>query len=199
MSELIRRYESSTDPVSMFAAMATTAVSLSSARSTRMADVILNEAEQRLAQYLAKRRHDAARMDGIPDMKMGPQSAYDTDLEGIAAEIAFCKIMNVYPDTDIVVGTRPISDAYTTSMGSVDVKATKYRNGRLLATTKKYANHPDSYALMVGEFPRYKFVGWVPAEELLMKKNIRDLGHGEGYALDQSMLRKPESEEGEWF
>jgi hypothetical protein len=164
-----------------------------------MADVILNEAEQRLAQYLAKRRHDAARMDGIPDMKMGPQSAYDTDLEGIAAEIAFCKIMNVYPDTDIVVGTRPISDAYTTSMGSVDVKATKYKNGRLLATTKKYANHPDSYALMVGEFPRYKFVGWVPAEELLMKKNIRDLGHGEGYALDQSMLRKPESEEGEWF
>jgi hypothetical protein len=164
-----------------------------------MADVILNEAEQRLAQYLAKRRHDAARMDGIPDMKMGPQSAYDTDLEGIAAEIAFCKIMNVYPDTDIVVGTRPISDAYTTSMGSVDVKATKYRNGRLLATTKKYANHPDSYALMVGEFPRYKFVGWVPAEELLMERNIRDLGHGEGYVLDQSMLRKPESEEGEWF
>ena len=159
----------------------------------------MNEAEQRLAQYLAKRRHDAARMDGIPDMKMGPQSAYDTDLEGIAAEIAFCRIMNVYPDTDIVVGTRPISDAYTTSMGSVDVKATKYRNGRLLATTKKYAKHPDSYALMVGEFPRYKFVGWVPAEELLMERNIRDLGHGEGYVLDQSMLRKPKSEEGEWF
>jgi hypothetical protein len=125
-----------------------------------MADVILNEAEQRLAQYLAKRRHDAARMDGIPDMKMGPQSAYDTDLEGIAAEIAFCRIMNVYPDTDIVVGTRPISDAYTTSMGSVDVKATKYRNGRLLATTKKYAKHPDSYALMVGEFPKIQ-ICWV--------------------------------------
>ena len=193
------RYESNTDPVNTSAVTGTTAGSRSSVRSTRMADVILNEAEQRLAQYLAKRRHDAARMDGIPDMKMGPQSAYDTDLEGIAAEIAFCKIMNVYPDTDIVVGTRPISDAYTTSMGSVDVKATKYKNGRLLATTKKQANHPDSYALMVGEFPRYKFVGWVPAEELLMKKNIRDLGHGEGYALDQSMLRKPESEEGEWF
>jgi hypothetical protein len=163
-----------------------------------MADVTLNDAEQRLAKYLAKRRHDAARMDGIPDMKMGPQSAYDTDLEGIAAEIAFCKIMNVYPDTDIVVGNRPISDAYTTGMGSVDVKATKYRNGRLLATTKKYAKHPDSYALMVGEFPSYRFVGWVPAGELLMERNIKDLGHGEGYALDQSMLRKP-AEEGEWF
>ena len=164
-----------------------------------MVDVVLNEAEQKLAKYLAKKRYDAARRDGIPDMKMGPQSAHETDLEGIAAEIAFCKIMNVYPDTDVVVGARPVADAYTTSFGSVDVKTTKYRNGMLLATTKKYTKHPDSYALMIGEFPRYRFVGWVPAEELLMEKNIRDLGHGRGYALNQNMLRKPEAEEGDLF
>ena len=150
----------------------------------------LNEAEQKLAIYLAKRRYQFARKNGLPDEKQGNQSNEQTDLEGIASEIAFCKMMNVYPDTQI--GIRNYADAFTLEYGAVDVKSTKWKNGRLLARLSKADKKtPDSYALMIGEFPTYELVGWKSAEELLRKENIGDLGHGEGFMLEQNFLNEP--------
>jgi hypothetical protein len=151
-----------------------------------MSVIELNIAEQKLAKFLAAQRHNAARKNNINNAKMGPQSDEETDLEGIAAEIAFCKIMNVYPD--LQVGVLEYADAFTTKMGAVDVKTTKYKNGRLLARKSKIGNEPDSYALMIGEFPVYRFVGWIDAKSLIDKQNLIDLGHGEGYALPQERL-----------
>ena len=34
-----------------------------------------------------------------------------------------------------------------------------------------------------------KMVGWCWKKELINKKNIKDLGYGKGYALEQSQLR----------
>jgi hypothetical protein len=150
-------------------------------------EIILNTAEQKLAQYLARARYAANRKKNVENAKVGPQSDELTDLEGVAAEIAFCKHMNVFPDTQTEVHER--ADAYTVAMGGVDVKATKFRNGRLLARTTKKGKEADAYALMVGEFPTYRFVGWVTAEELLADENVTDLGHGPTYALPQHRLR----------
>jgi len=152
--------------------------------------IVLNEIEQRLATFLAKKRHENARNKGISNGRMGPQSDWETDLEGIAAEIAFCKAHNVYPDLQLEV--LETADAFTLDMGAVDVKSTKYRNGMLLAVMGKTDSPPDSYALMIGEFPRYRFVGWARAGELLRDENIKNLGHGDGYALPQEKLRAAE-------
>ena len=81
--------------------------------------VTLNDAEQRLARYLARQRYESNRNQGVTNNRVGPQSDEVTDLEGIAAEIAFCKLFNVYPDLEH--SCKDPADAYNTSMGATDV------------------------------------------------------------------------------
>ena len=148
----------------------------------------LNECEQKMAVWLARKRYQNARAQGKPNLKMGDQSNEQTDLEGIGAEIAFCKVMNVYPDLEICLTDLPPQDAITRNGTTVDVKATKYRNGRLLVTLKKKIADVDMYVLVTGEFPRYKIVGFMESSEIINEKRIGDLGHGRGYIAEQAEL-----------
>jgi len=63
--------------------------------------ITLNESEIRIAKWLAKMRFHNNRQSSIMDKKIGKQSAEETDLNGIGAEMAFCKLVNVYPDFTI--------------------------------------------------------------------------------------------------
>lgn len=146
----------------------------------------LNEAEQRLAQYLAKSRYLKSRQMGLTDAKIGPQDNWATDLEGIGAELAFCKSHNIYPSMD--VGDLPDADAVLRDGRTVDVKATKYEHGHLLAVRWKGMN-VDLFVLMVGEFPTYRCAGFMPSTELLQEKRLRDFGHGPTYAAAQNELK----------
>ncbi len=148
----------------------------------------LNKAEQKLARYLAAERHAMNRRAGAGNRRVGPQSDEQTDLEGIAAEIAFCRVMNVYPDTSL--DGRPAYDAQI-GLRRVDVKATTYQNGKLIAVPWKAENPPDAYALVVGTFPEYRVAGWLPADRLLVHERLTDLGHGPTYAAEQSELEHP--------
>ena len=149
--------------------------------------IVLNKVEQQLARTVAKLRHENNRNDNVYNAKIGPQSNADTDLEGIAAEIAYCKLMNVYPDLDIDKG-RPDWDAILKNGATVDVKATIYPNGKLLARPIKSMKPPDLYALMVGKFPKYALAGHMSAEELLVPDRIGSLGYGATYIARQSEL-----------
>jgi hypothetical protein len=151
--------------------------------------ITLNEAEQKLAKYLAVSRHSNARGKGKPNAKMGNQSDEETDLEGIAGEIVVCKALNVYPDTEIDLIDLPKYDLMTHKGSKVDVKTTQYTSGRLLATKNKKLGECDIYILVTGTFPTYKIVGWCRDDELLKEENLINLGHGEGYALTQDKLR----------
>ena len=150
----------------------------------------LNEVEQRLATYVAKLRYLGARENGRPNMKIGGQSNELTDLEGIGAEIAFCKLANVYPDLN--VKHLRDEDCYTHNGYAIDVKSTTYENGRLLAVRWKKPDNIDFYALMVGKFPKYRLSGFMRAEDLLKPERLKDFGHGLGYAADQDQLIPPE-------
>ncbi len=147
--------------------------------------ITLNEIEIRLAKFVARKRYELAREKGRPNLKVGGQSNEATDLEGAAGEIAFCKVMNVYPN--LVIGEIDEYDA-DIPFGTVDVKTTKYRSGRLLAVRSKKMRQADLYALIIGTIPNYRFVGMATGEELFQEENIKDLGRGKGYALDQDQL-----------
>jgi hypothetical protein len=149
--------------------------------------VVLNEAECRLAEYLAKKRQKDCEDLKVKNLKVGPQSDLQSHLEGIGAELAFCKLMNVYPDT--VTDRWPDSDAVTKYGESVDVKTTRYRNGRLVMPLHKANKQSDMYALMVGTFPEYRLVGMLSAEEVFKPENVHDLGHGPCYVIEQEKLR----------
>ena len=49
--------------------------------------ITLNTAEQRLAKFVGRERDRNGRRNGYTNLRIGPQSDEETDLEGIAAEI----------------------------------------------------------------------------------------------------------------
>jgi hypothetical protein len=150
----------------------------------------LNRAEQWWAKYLAKARQDNNAANPLPNGgKIGNQSEEITDLEGIGAEIAFCKNFNVWLDTDIGE-ERPDFDVVLKDGRKVDIKTTRYESGHLIANRKKAKHPPDAYALMVGTFPRYRFAGSISAARLLQEKNLVDFGYGLTYAVSQDELKK---------
>jgi len=110
--------------------------------------ITLTEAEQRLSKFLATRRYQNARSKGITDNKIGDQSNISTDLEGMAAEIAACRLLNVYPD--LQTESIPVHDLVTSKGYTVDVKVTRYESGKLLAVKNKISNPSDFYMLMIG-------------------------------------------------
>ena len=150
-----------------------------------MIEITLNEIEIRLAKCVGKKRFELARKKGRANLRVGGQSDYETDLNGAAGEIAFCKAMNVYPN--LIVGEIDEYDADIPE-GTVDVKTTKYRNGRLLAVRSKKMRQADLYALLTGKIPHFRFIGMAKGSELFKDENIKDLGRGPGYVLDQSEL-----------
>jgi len=153
-------------------------------------EVTLDRGEQQVATVLATGRHHVNRKRDIANKRIGPQSDELTDLEGIAAEMAFCRIMNFYPD----LGLEPRSggfDCQSPSGITIDVKTTTYPSGMLLAVGGKKLDDADVYVLMIGKFPTYTWVGWAEAAELLDRNNIKDLGHGPTYALEQHRLHEP--------
>jgi hypothetical protein len=157
--------------------------------------VTLDATEVVVAQMLAAMRYNVSRMAGVTNARMGPQGDYQTDLEGMAAEIAFCKAFNYYPD--LTAGSRKGGwDVKGRAGETIDIKVTKYHAGKLLATLKKTLEDSQYYVLMVGECPTYRLVGYATAEELLRPENITNLGHGEGYALAQGQLKQFDSKGG---
>jgi len=149
--------------------------------------ITLNKAEQIMAMSIAIDRTNNARGNNITDAKMGDQSGWLTDLEGIAGEIAAARYFNAYPDTTIRLDLPPY-DLITNKGKTADIKTTKYKSGKLIATLSKSVEDCDIYVLVIGEFPTYEIVGWVNSSDLIMDENIGDLGHGSGYMLEQSQI-----------
>ena len=156
-----------------------------------MVEITLNENEQKLAEYLAKKRWDFNRDKGTPHLYSGPRPTEQTDVEGMGGELAYCKLMNIYPDLDTSPTDMPVYDCISRFGERIDVKTAKQRTGKslhLIAPLAKAKRPPDKYVLVVGEMPVYSIVGEVWAEDLLNEGNLHDFGYGDCYALDQSQL-----------
>jgi hypothetical protein len=153
--------------------------------------VTLDETEQIVCQMLAEARHNNNRTCGVRNAKVGSQSDAFTDLEGVAAEFAFCKLFNVYPDFSINPRSsaegEDDGDAVLKDGRTVDVKSTKYKSGRLLAVPWKEPT-VDLFALMVGTFPSYTFKGFMRRDELLTPQRLGNLGRGPTYIAEQDEL-----------
>ena len=144
----------------------------------------LDVTEQEVCQYIAKTRYDSARSKGIKDNKKGPQSNYETDLEGAGSEMAAAKLLNVWPDLSEEVAVHDL----TFMNHTVDVKATKYRTGKLIVGLHKKHKACDYYMLMLGTFPEYSLGGFCRKEKILNENTITNLGWGQLHALEQNQL-----------
>lgn len=150
-----------------------------------MRKIELTAGEQRVARHLARVRYLGCRLAGSPNVRAGGQSDAVTDLEGVGAELAFCKLFNVWPGRAFEGGPPPSAARGEDGGGDallcgwpVDVKATKYATGRLLAVRWKRRG-PGAFALMVGAFPAYRLKGFMPAARLIDPARLRVVRAGQ--------------------
>ena len=131
------------------------------------------------------RRSEA--MNKVFDQQMGKQDTWAIDIDGMVAEFCAAKLLNVCPDLTISV-RRGGADLVCKGK-TIDVKSTRYKDGRLLATLKKNDNPCDIYILVIVDDKGGDVIGWASKDLLFKEENKTNLGHGEGYALSQNQLK----------
>ena len=119
-------------------------------------------------------------------------SSYVSKTLILGHELAFCKMFNLYPDLDTDrMPPYPEFDAVLRDGWTVDVKTTRYDDGRLLVDVRKgrKVDGVDFYCLMTGEFPGpYTFRGFMAKSVLVKPERKRVVSGHEAYAADQSEL-----------
>jgi len=128
-------------------------------------------------------------MHKVVDQQMGNQDTWAIDIDGMVGEFCVAKFLNLCPDLTIGV-RRGGADLVTQDGKTIDVKTTRHKDGRLLATLKKIDSQCDRYILVVVDDFGGDVIGWASREKLFDEANKTDLGHGTGYALTQQQLIK---------
>jgi len=112
------------------------------------------------------------------------------NINGFGAELAFCILTNSKFDST----TNPDEnhflkdDAVLRDGRTVDVKTTVYKTGKLMIRYGKEDKKVDLYALMVGEFPKYTFKGWISYDDIIKQQNIVEFTQGKSYVKTQEEL-----------
>jgi hypothetical protein len=108
------------------------------------------------------------------------------EINSFGGEVAFCKLHNLWPDlTDNVFAT---ADCIMSDGNTVDVKTTPREFGRLLVKKLDKDKFPHYYALMIGGFPKYHFMGMMAKEVLIVAERIDHGLESPAYAATQREL-----------
>jgi hypothetical protein len=140
---------------------------------------------------MAEVRQAMNRLQGAVNKKKNKSmTPYETELEGISAEFAYCRILNIYPD--IQVDTRRLEDAKLPDGRLVDVKTTrphiKYKPRLMVEASKRRG--VCIYALMVGKFPTYRYAGYADAVKI-RREAIEEVIPGFfAHVMDEHLLLK---------
>jgi hypothetical protein len=151
-----------------------------------MVRIDLTEAELFLCRMLGVMRRSEA-MHKVVNQQVGKDDTWSIDIDGVVAEYCVAKMLNVCPDLTVSVRSGGV-DLISRNGKTIDVKSTRYKNGRLLATLKKVHDPCDIYILVIADDTGADIIGWASKELLFNDANIINLGHGKGYVLDQSKL-----------
>jgi len=147
----------------------------------------MNRQEIAIANLIGNLRNCVARSLNVGDKKMGKQDPLEIDVDGMLAEMAFCKAWNIYPDYTINPRQGGV-DAITKNGTKVDIKSTRNPNGRLLIHKNKKVGEVDRYVLAIIDGDKVYLVGFIDEKSALDSKYLNDLGHGEGFVIPRAAL-----------
>lgn len=106
--------------------------------------------------------------------------AEEIELDGCSAEVAFCRLHNVY--CDLVSDARlPSEDDGDATVGPwrVDVKARPDRDPAWLLVSNRNGKPPAPlYALMTGRHPTWTFRGFMIGQELFQESRLTQIATG---------------------
>jgi hypothetical protein len=148
--------------------------------------VKLQPDEVLICEQLGRMRSIIARSSGVKDAKVGTHDGSEADVMGMKAEYAFAKQFNTFPD----LGLTPRSGSADGKLKgyAYDIKSTTYKTGRLLATKKENPD-VDMYVLCVVDNSEVDIKGYTMKKDLIQPSNLKNLGHGEGYCMEQNELK----------
>ena len=150
--------------------------------------VFLNNLEIELSKELAYRRYHECETKNVMNRKVASRKTNKEIVEsGVLSEIAFCKMMNIYPDFTYHV-RKGSADCVIDGV-AIDIKTTNLSNGQLLVTPKKEIDGGiDLYVLMTGDGKNFTYKGWKNSKDVYDKNNLKDLGYGPTYVIKQQEL-----------
>jgi hypothetical protein len=147
----------------------------------------LTASEMAIANVVAAMRTTCNRAAGIVENKKGSHSSYQMEVDGFAAELAFCKAMNLHPDL-AVFNQSLTHDCVARNGKTVDVKMTRRPGGRLFVAPNKKASKTQIYALVVGIPPAFTLIGYASAEEVFNVCNLQEIKGSLIYVVEQEKL-----------
>jgi hypothetical protein len=145
--------------------------------------------ESAMALTLAVMRQTNSRASGVVNKQMSKQNPIEIERDGVLSEMAFGKQFNLYPDFS-VHPRKGGADLITHQGLRVDIKATRYRSGRLLIHIDKTVEDVDIYVLAIIDGDNVDFVGYIKSADAIKQEYVKDLGHGVGYVIEQTSLTK---------
>jgi len=144
--------------------------------------VLLTEEEKQWSMGGGYLRYASCREAGVFNARVGKQSDAFTDQNGLAGELAFCKIfgipkeqLSIAEPKSALKGEDKGGDVILPGGLTVDVKTTHWPDGRLIAAPRKEGAGVQLYALMTGDIRKdasYTFQGFIRQEELFQDENI---------------------------
>ena len=150
--------------------------------------ITLSESEVYFLRIIASTRSMMSRSKKVVDQKFCDKSGFEIDFDGCLSEYAFCKWHNVHYDISFGDDTAGKPDCVYKNL-TIDIKSTRYKTGRLVVKLKPQP--VDMYILAIVENDyTIRFAGYSRTEDLLKPENIRNLGTGDSYVLDQDQLLK---------
>lgn len=125
--------------------------------------------DYREAQVLGKARYTNNREHGVSVSKAEGVPHVESDIEGVAGELAFASMVGASTEEVMRIGvTEAATDRGDVFFNNqwIDVKTTVYHEGHLLVGAAKLALSIDGYALMTGKRGTYTFRGYISSAEI---------------------------------
>tara|TARA_Y100001951_G_C11291733_1_gene272653 strand:- start:2408 stop:2971 length:564 start_codon:yes stop_codon:yes gene_type:complete len=153
----------------------------------------LTKLEQDLAKFIGNKRSEVNAERLGPNVsnlikKSKRQSKQEIDVDGAAGEIAFAKMMGLYPNlyTD---GPEKKAD-YVVNTKKIEVKTSRWNTAHLLLLKSQKEFDIDLYVLLTGTFSDgFRFAGAITKKDFVIQENYRKFKTGNlCYNLPQSAL-----------
>jgi hypothetical protein len=154
--------------------------------------MFLTEDEVKFANLIGSKRNSTNRKLQVTDSRYKRTDPLEIDQLGARAELAIHKFCNQYPEDMFMF--KPLSKANKTDLGDifieglgVDVKATKYKTGKLLANIGPIPDIAIFGLIIENNINEYDLKGFMTAHDLYDEKRIEVVGR-RVYAAHQKDL-----------
>ena len=157
-------------------------------RSNRQyVDVPLTPTEIAICSYIGKLRRHITSQYAKDRRQDKTQDGAQMDINAVFTEYAVAKFLNL--NFDLNCNFRKFGADLTTHKGKfIDVKCASKIGGNLNAVGWSDEKPVDVFVLTEIHTASVRIIGWIYREDFLIEENLRNVGNGTFYSIEQSRL-----------